>query len=408
MKNHKIILAVFAVFFLVGSMALAQEEVAPSEKPLAGWDNGFFLRSADDQFKMKIGGRVQVKQETQKISGVQKRAVGGRATVADTFSDTFSIRRARVQTTGTLFEKVDWAAILNVSTASQAGGRPGTDWYADVTYNIAPYFRVDMGIIQLPMDRMNENSSAWLLSVEPPLTATQSDGVKDLTTARDSFGLPLDLGIRFDGDVGKYFSYAFGVGNGDTFRSLNHNNELSYGARIQVNALDAVGGKETDFEWSEKPKLSFGAGIGIEDHDTPDENVAAVTRRWSFSSSGDVAFRWHGFSLNSELYYRVVKLSATTVEDTNRDRKLKDIGYYGNAGYYVIPHKLEFVVTAAQIFREGPDNNANEFGGGLNWYIHKGNVKLQLDYTNVLDYDEVPGLNNATYHRIRAMFSTFL
>src|SRR3989344_197187 len=413
MKRHLLFSWVLVVsLMLVGIPASANGQDAQAEpeeeKPLAGWDNGFYIKSKDDQFKMKINGRVQTKFETQKISGLQKPA-GGRATLpADTFSDSFSLRRGRIQTMGTLFGKVDWVTILTATTRSTTAD-PRIDFWGWATYNVAPSFMITTGVIQLPMDRMGENSSAWLLTIEPGLTATQSDGVKDLTIARDSFGLPLDLGLRIDGDVGKYFSYALGASNGGSFRNLNANNELSYGGRLQFNVLgDAVPFKETDFDWSEKPRLSIGAGTGWEDHDAADENTPAVTRRWSWSSSGDLAFRWRGFSLNSEAYYRILKLSASTVEDTNADRKLKDIGYYASAGYYVIPHKLELSLLASQIFREVPDNNGNEFGGGINWYIHKNNVKFQLDYTNVLDYDDVAGLNNATYHRVRAMFSTFL
>ncbi|MBI4223531.1 MAG: hypothetical protein HY609_01225, partial [Deltaproteobacteria bacterium] len=107
-------------------------------------------------------------------------------------------------------------------------------------------------------------------------------------------------------------------------------------------------------------------------------------------------------------YYRVLRLSATTVEDTNNDRRLRDTGYYGNAGYFFIPKKLEGMLTVSQLFREGADNNSNEFGGGLNYYIHDNKVKMQFDYTNVLDYDDIAGLNNATYHRFRLMFSMFI
>lgn len=379
----------------------------------AGWDNGFYIKSEDGQFKMNIGGRVQFLESIEKRRGAEKVATGagGKARVtqaADNFADSFSIRRARIQTTGTIFEKLDWFTILNVRTAA-AGATPTTVWFAGLTYNLLPTFRVSGGMIQLPLDRQGELSSAWFLTVEPPITATQKDGVKGRTIARDSLGLPFDLGLRMDGDIGSHFSYAAGLANGAGSDNLNTNNELSYSGSIQFNVWDKVPpNTETDFENSERPKLAFNLGGGFEDEDAADENVAGITRRGDWVGSGGTAFRWHGFALNSELYYRVIKLSAPSVEDTNKDSKLKDVGYYTNVGYYFIPKKLEGVLTAAQIFREGPDNNANEFGGGVNWYVHGNHAKLQLNYINFLDYDEVPGLNNATFHRIRLMFSMFL
>ncbi|MBI4124720.1 MAG: hypothetical protein HY466_02170 [Deltaproteobacteria bacterium] len=373
----------------------------------AGWDNGFYIKSADGNFKMDIGGRLQVQEVTQIRRGSQVTTPGVARTASDNFSDTFKIRRARLQTSGTLYEKLDWVTILNVSTAN-VGGTANTTWYAWFTYNFHPAFLLTGGMVQLPLDRMGENSSSWLLGVEPPLTATQEDGLKDITIARNSLSMPLDLGLRIDGDIGEHFSYALAGANGNGFSNTNANNELSYGFMTLIHVLDKVPFKETDFENSENPKLTFNLGTGFEDEDAADANTPTVTRRWSWISAVGGAFRWRGFSLNSELYYRVLRLSATTVEDTNNDRRLRDTGYYGNAGYFFIPKKLEGMLTVSQLFREGADNNSNEFGGGLNYYIHDNKVKMQFDYTNVLDYDDIAGLNNATYHRFRLMFSMFI
>lgn len=395
----KIFLAVASLVLFLPSLALCE----------GGWDNGFYLKSDDGHFKMNLGGRIQFLELVQKRSARQNVAPGRAATTAqNNFSDTFRIRRARIQTTGTLFEKLDWFTIANISTKATNAANVDTDWFAGFTYNFVDYFRLSGGMVQLPMDRAQENASNWLLGIEQPLTATQEDGIKDLTIARQSFGLPFDLGLRVDGDVGQRFSYALALANGNGIQTANFNNELSFGFRGQVNIMGKVDYMEPDFAWSENPNFSLGFGTGFEDDDTADANIAGITRRWSWSASGDAAFRYKGFSLNTELYHRLLKLSAVSVEDTNRDRKLRDVGYYANAGYFVVPKKLEFMLTAAQVFREGLDNNANEFGGGLNWYIHGNRVKTQLDYTNVLDYDDVAGLNNATYHRFRLMFSMFI
>ncbi len=312
-------------------------------------------------------------------------------------------------TTGTVYEKLDFVTFINVGTAD-VGDAANTGWFAWATYNFSPAFQLTGGMIQIPLDRQGENSSVWLLGVEQPLTATVEDDRKGRTIARNALGMPFDLGLRIDGQVGR-FSYALAGANGNGFNNLNANNELSYGSLFKIDILGkGVGyGPETDFAQTETPALSFNFGTGFEDEDAPDANVAAVTRRWSWISSAGAAFRYMGFALNSELYYRVIKFTGVSVEDTNNDRKLKETGYYGNLGYFFIPKKLEGMVTAAQIFREGADNNGNEFGGGLNWYIYgDGKVKTQLDYTNVLDYDEIPGLNNAVFHRIRLMFSMFI
>jgi len=414
-KTIRILLLVVLIF--AGRAVYAQTinvnefQPLPAEPKSSGWDSGFYLRSADDNFKMKVGGKVQVQQITQKKTGLQKifNSSTGRFTTPDSFSDTFAVRRASIMTSGTIYEKVDWAAVVQTST-----GQPGTAtqrilFLGDVAYNVAPYFSIDMGMVSLPFEK--SVSSSWLLAVEPPVTATQTDGLKDLTIARQSFGPSDDLGLTLSGDVGKYFRYEAGVVNGSGFIPQNADNNLSYGGRLQFNVMGSIPPSQTDFAWSETPNVVLGLGTIYEDVQAPDDFVATTTRKWDWSSVGDFAFRYRGFALNGAGYYRKSKYISTAgvpVVDTNADGYLIDKGYYANAGYYVMPKKLELQINAAQIFREGADNDANEFGGGLNWYIHKNNVKLQLDYSRVLDYDAVPGLNNATYHRVRTMFSLIL
>lgn len=371
----------------------------------AGWDKGFYIKSSDGNFKMKVGGRLQTQSLVHRR--IETRPERGVAATPNNFSNTFKIRRARLQTSGTIYEKVDWFSILHVGSPALVGGGFNTLFFAGATYNVIPAFRVSVGMIQLPFDRMSENSSAWYFGIEPPLTATQKDGVKGLTIARNSMSLPYDLGMRFDGDIGNHFAYAFGAGNGSGFNDINTNDALSYSAMVLIHALEAAPFSEPDFAFSENPKLTFNLGTGLEDDDVADPDLPA-TRLWAWTSAAGGAFRYRGFSLNSELYYRIIKLSATTVEDANNDRRLKDIGYYVNGGYFFLPKKLEAMLTAAQLFREGADNDSVELGGGLNWYIHENNVKAQLDYTYFIDYDEVPGLNNAVYHRFRLMFSMFM
>ena len=396
------------------AFAQAQDEASPPPQStkMSGWDDGFWVRSPDDQFKLKIGGRVQFQEAMEARQGLAKVRSTTNPTVftpPDKFNDTFFVRRANLETSGTIFEKIDWSTVLNTRSGAPGAATQQINFFADFTVNILPTFRIVGGTVSLPLDMLGEDSSKWYLGVEPPLVATQEDGIANLTIARQSFGTSPDLGIRVEGDVGSRVSYALGATNGSGFRAQNANDKLSYGGRVQVNILDAIGGKQTDFEWSQSPKLSLSAGSAWEDgENAPDTFVPAIIHKWAWTSSTGGAFRYHGLSLNSEFYIRYSRILGVTSQDTNGDGKLRDFGYYADAGYYLIPHKLEAMLTASQIRREGPDNDANEFGGGVNWYLYGNHSKLQFDYTNVLDYDAVPGLNNATYQRFRLMFSVIL
>ncbi|MDP2600637.1 MAG: hypothetical protein Q8P84_07915 [Deltaproteobacteria bacterium] len=416
-KFFLFLLLVLCQWSMVPGPAFAQAEdeatPPPQSEKMSGWDEGFWVRSADDKFKIKLGAIVQLEEKVEKKSGLQKLATGSglnqQFTAADSFNDSFLIRRGNLLVSGTVYEKVDFSAVLNTRTGPP-GGTQRFNFFADFTVNILPQFRVVGGVINLPLDFLGEDSSRWFLTIEPPLVATQEDGLKGFTIARQSFGAPPDLGLKLEADLGKYVTVAAGAANGPGFQGENTNNELSYGGRVQINAMgDPFLGQETDFGWSEDPRLMFNIGTMMEDNDAQDEFVPSVLLRWAWTSSAGSRFRYRGFQLNAEGYVRYTRgLNIPFTQDTSRDGKLRDVGYYINAGYFVIPKKLELALTASQVMREGPDNDANEFGGGINWYIFKNHVKWQLDYTNVLDYDDVEGLNNATYHRIRTMFSVML
>ena len=72
--------------------------------------------------------------------------------------------------------------------------------------------------------------------------------------------------------------------------------------------------------------------------------------------------------------------------------KLFDYGYYFQAGYFVIPKKLELTSRYSTIIGDSGSlgtakASADEVGGGFNWYIYGHNLKLQFD---VLHYNGAP------------------
>jgi hypothetical protein len=154
-----------------------------------------------------------------------------------------------------------------------------------------------------------------------------------------------------------------------------------------------VPGSQTDFECSSKPKLSWSLGVNYSPKST-DNNVAPAAQiGYKFTGSSGIALRWGGFALTAEGYWRRTKMDSPGGYLWARPR-LDDIGYYASVGYYVIPQTLEIAAQGAQIFREGPDNNSHEFGGGLNWYIFDNNFKLQANFTWSEDFDDINGLEN--------------
>lgn len=377
---------VTVLVFLAVPLQAQEASITEETKPLAGYDNGFFVRTADDNFKMKIGTRFQPRYRYENIKGVKD-------------ISTFELRRARLIFAATLYKKFQFYSYINHGTRNITAGANTPSWWADVKYTAIPEFAVDVGTIGLPLDFQGEASSGALGLIEPPITATQTDGVKAKTIARQSVGLPTTLGIRLSGDI-KRFHYI--VGGGNALVDDQHFDPTSrapaLAAKFAFDIFGNPGSAEMDLAYSESPKLQVSVGTGYEGKEATDANINKVTLKSSWVGSSGFSFKWRGLSLINEWYWR--KLKVKTGNFT-----LDDVGYYAHAGYFVIPKKLEFAVRAAQIFREGPDNNAYEMTGGINWYIHGNNVKWQTDFSRLLDYDATEGEGNRAFNRIRTMLT---
>ncbi|MBI2091615.1 MAG: hypothetical protein HYT75_01285 [Deltaproteobacteria bacterium] len=373
------------------------EAAAPADKPTVEYKGGFIIRTPDDKFNLKINGAAHLWHFWESVEGGQD-------------TNTFRLRRATFMTTGTFHEKFSVTTIFQTTTTGgfdyvkevDAAGVATTEhedrlltyWQTTATLTIMPELVIEGGHVYLPFDRLGETSSGSRLFTELPITATQRDGIKGTTTssiARNPFGTDEDIGIRIGGDISK-FNYNIGVVNGTGAHTLNGNNEFNYGLRLMYNILGAVGYAESDLDWSETPQLAIGTGTIFEDEDAVDANTGTGLN-WAWLASTDIGFKWRGLALNTDLYFRKLKTAASL--------SLDDVGYYIHLGYFVLPKKVEVGARAAQMFREGPDNNSNEFGGVVTWFIKGQNLKLQTDYTNVLDYDAIIGTNNQTRHRIR-------
>src|SRR3989338_9467531 len=83
------------------------DAAAQQYKPLAGYDDGFILRSADDAFSLQILSQLQFQHLYQDI-----RAAGA----VDT--NTFRMRRARFILAGKFFERFEFTTLVSHGTTS--------------------------------------------------------------------------------------------------------------------------------------------------------------------------------------------------------------------------------------------------------------------------------------------------
>ncbi len=147
------------------------------------YDDGFRMRTKDESFETRIGGRVQT----------DLRVFGSGYPV----DNDFDIRRARILMEGTLFNYFGYR--LQAELQGSSSNRL-VDAY--MNYNYFPYLRLQVGQFKEPFSLENLSSSNYLIFNERSMAYW-------LTPPRD-IGLMLS-GTLFQDSI----NYAFGIFNGD-------------------------------------------------------------------------------------------------------------------------------------------------------------------------------------------------
>lgn len=384
---------------MTASLAHAQEpatDEVPKDKPIAGYDGGFFIQTADGENKIKIKGRVQPQYYFEK----------GRFGVESV--STFKMRRAQINFSGNISKNWSFFALFQNGTSSSQSRAGTLFWLGSVTYSPGDYFSMEMGMVDPQFDRLSMASSGGFMFVESPLAATQEDGIQDFSLSRPAFGFENGPGIVISGNIKDKFLYGVSVTNGDnptgnsTFTS-NFNKRMSGTIRMQYNILKDPGFAEFDLGWSETPALAWGVGGGYLDQGSVDAySSGTIYYRHNLQGTSDLTFKYKGLSILGSVYGRI-QYATSLVSGNNLT--LQDMGYYGQAGYFVIPKKLELAGRASQIFREGPLNDSSEYDAGVNWYIVGNSVKWQNTVGLVRSYDSVDGTTGQRVWRFWSMIT---
>jgi len=229
-----------------------------------------------------------------------------------------------------------------------------------------------------------------------------NDGVlqfAERSIAVNSFKTSRDTGLMAQGSFGKelltYQAGVFGGAGQSTSRATNHVMPV---LRLVANPLGSMGQGEPDLQNHPTPALSVGAngflntlrktsdtsfeGAGLDYTSAAGwlgRNVGLFETRedvriksWGF----DAQFKWRGFFAQAE-YLR------GQAEGLTSGARLYAYGWYAQAGYCVLPGRLELATRYSFVDpnRETRHDNLSTATGGLNYYFHRHNLKLQLDYT---------------------------
>lgn len=324
-------------------------------------------------------------------------------TAADT--DSFTVQRGKIKIDGfTLQKKLKFGFQMNLATRARAttttvcaasGGTatancPGgtatavtsesttglatlEDYFVDyVPYD---FFGIKLGQFKVPF-LMQE------------LTSSGKQQFVDRSLGTGFFNFSRDLGATLHGEVlnGKMRYDVFGM-NGDGVNTINRNQGLLIGTRLEFPILGAYEASESDVGHSDEHNL--GVGVAYAFNEAVGSLQAGTIAANAKASHGtlDVGYKHRGFSLQG----------AGMITRSHEGAKVTNWGYNGQAGYFLIPKKLEVAVRSSGAVFSNATVNQYEHQVALNYFVVGHGVKIQTDYALLMNTRG----QNLNDHRLR-------
>jgi phosphate-selective porin OprO and OprP len=347
---------------------------------------GLTVSSANGRYSLQVRARLQAQY------AIDHPNVEGEPT-----TQLFQLRRARVVLAGNVFSR-------HIRYQFQFGFSP-RDMSNDIPSDLEDSIRRNpLRDARIEIDRLRD-FTIWVGQFKVPfsrerVTSSSNLSMVDRSLVNAEFSLDRDIGIiatsKDLGGVDK-LAYYVGVFMGEGRNSFESRDAgLLYVARFEVNPFgkfeDYV---EGDTERVQTPKLSIGAAYAFHDRAHAARGVGGNAPADGGTTNfhhmtADLVFKWRGVSLLSGVHLRraVARINGGALDENDMPiataAARQGLGWFGQLGWVVPKIPLEFVGRyglSRNIFgMQSNQPNADEAGGGINWYFVGHNLKLQVDY----------------------------
>lgn len=351
----------------LGQLRQEVDELKKGSNKTAGYDGGFFIKSDDDNFRLNLNFRAQARYSVNIAEDIDN-------------GHTLTLRRTFIFFTGNAYNKNLTYTFLLEPRASP----PMISF--DLAYQFHKAFNLHVTRDSLLFTTEVADSSAKLMFVGKSILASRYD----LSDA---------LGVFAAGAVGKFKYYAAVFNGFNTGYDSNSNNELVYDLRVDFNILNSLSSGQADLDNSPKPGLavSLAGAFGHFESGTQARLIAGYS---------DVRFKYRGLSVGIGGVYRQIDPNEFLVAQT-------DVAFTAQAGYFIIPKKFEIAVRTSALLDDindaglnmsmgasadtrlagalaggdvnGDSSNEWEYTAAMSYYLKGYNVKLQAQYTYMLD-----------------------
>jgi phosphate-selective porin OprO/OprP len=360
-----------------GQDKLTAEVPAPTAWPAIEYIpmRGIAFRTPDKLFELAIGFNLQARFTSFDFDQVP-------GAVAN--ADEFRIRRFKLYFTGYAFDpKLTYRVQLAFENVNNTRLLLDDAW---INYKFMDEISAQMGESKTPYSRDELYNDGVIQFQERALA------VDTFKPGRDT-GAGI-LGSLFEGKL----TYMAGVFSGDGQNTLRATDHVMPMVRLVANPVGQMGTGESDLECHKDPALSFGVdGVTNTLRKTTDVVFETITPNYASptgwlgrniglfttgenifieSGSADVQFKWMGLSVQAEYFFG-------HAEGDTSGARLRANGWYGQAGYFVVPSKVDLAVRYSVVdYNQGAPHNENSVvTAAADWYIKRNNVKLQFDYS---------------------------
>jgi hypothetical protein len=338
-----------------------------------GYKKGFYFRTRDDKFFMRMTGRIQMRygyEDRDNVSGEED-------------DSSFMLRRARLKWDGYAYK--DFKYKIELALKSQGTKSTSTadkdkakavelfDWWAE--YKKYPFAKIRFGQWKVPFNRQRVVSSSKLQMI-------------DRASSQDVFTMGRQIGTMVSGNLfGKKMEYYAGMFNGNgRNEARNGNNEHLYIARVSWNPFGSygkgIGEQISDLGWSEKPKAHLSAAIAFDsaaDESIVLDGTGKTTAKDVDRTSivGEYGLKYKGFSTSAEFYWRKY--------DNVGGKSIIDRGFFVQGGYFLIPKHLEIAGRYSLVDYDNrrEADAVREATAGINYFFAGQSKKLQFNFVRM-------------------------
>lgn len=313
--------------------------------------------------------------------------------------DTWAIQRGKIKIEGfTLKKKIRFGFQMNLATRSGATTSPvctdagctttvnavtrdtttGLATLEDYYVDYVPYdfFAIKVGQFKVPF-LMQE------------LTSSGKQQFVDRSLATGHFNLARDLGVTLHGDFWEHgLNYNVFFMNGDGINTINRNQSLMAGLRLEFPILGEYKPSESDTDDSQEHNLGVGLAYAFNELGSSFVNGTVPAGAKLSLGTLDVGWKYKGWSIQT----------AGMISRSHDLLKLTNFGWNAQVGYFIVPKKFEVALrTDGTVFSDAIPNQY-EHQVAFNYFILGHGLKIQTDYGLLMN---VRGLN-LNDHRVRS------